>query len=173
MTPLRNKMIRELELHREAPGTIKQYAIYLGTDDPTALINRARTLCPRAHAQSWPPARSNLMDNGDNATRSAQTLEYKVLERERGVDTSGKQQLDGIVNDFDWSFRHDDNVRVAQPNLVGRTWTLAEQRVMNFDVSGHELPAVVAPEDNHMVQVAANIPTTGQCNRLHNGRRSD
>jgi integrase/recombinase XerD len=25
MTPLRNKMIRELELHRKAPGTIKQY----------------------------------------------------------------------------------------------------------------------------------------------------
>jgi len=25
MTPLRNKMIRELELHRKAAGTIKQY----------------------------------------------------------------------------------------------------------------------------------------------------
>jgi hypothetical protein len=25
MSPLRNKMIRELELHRKAPGTIKQY----------------------------------------------------------------------------------------------------------------------------------------------------
>ena len=25
MTPLRNMMIRELELHRKAPGTIKQY----------------------------------------------------------------------------------------------------------------------------------------------------
>ena len=25
MTPLRNKMIRELELHRKAPGTVKQY----------------------------------------------------------------------------------------------------------------------------------------------------
>ena len=25
MTPLRNQMIRELELHRKAPGTIKQY----------------------------------------------------------------------------------------------------------------------------------------------------
>ena len=42
MTPLRNKMIRELELHRKAPGTIKAYV--------TAVAQLARLL--RAFARA-------------------------------------------------------------------------------------------------------------------------
>src|SRR6202163_4228292 len=49
MTPLRNKMIRELELHRKDPGTIKQYvsavaelALYYGRSPDLISIEEVR-----------------------------------------------------------------------------------------------------------------------------------
>jgi len=75
--------------------------------------------------------------------------------------TYGQQLLDNFVHLLDRSFRHEHDIRVVQPNIIGRHWAACVQGAAQVEHCGHQTPIGTAAEDHDLPQVRAWRPTTG------------
>ena len=90
-------------------------------------------------------------------------------ERDDAVNALCEYEINIVVHDLQRALGHDDDVVVAEPNVVGLERSRVIQSRPDVDASGHQPPIRIAAEDNHLLEIGADVPAPRQRDRLNDG----
>src|SRR3989304_872296 len=82
-----------------------------------------------------------------------------VVDREHRVYAAREVQFDQVGGTEDFRFRHDHQVVLPQPDVVGRARVVSVEWGPDVDLGRLQAPVFVAPEDHDLPHVAAIVPS--------------
>src|SRR5579872_6484798 len=103
-----------------------------------------------------------LWQHGRSGRQVAEERERHALEGDDAVDALREDQRDVVVDHLQRALGHDHDVVVAEPDVVGLELPRVVERRPHVDARRHQPPLVVAAEDDHLPQIAADVPASRQ-----------